>query len=188
MWRIRFGEAGFVVIRNPLPLVYCDRVEDSERDWYFASANNALVRQDPSADEIVWLPAYGHGNWPALAATDAANAAIWRELGFEVRIGRGLRPARGKSRRPALRRQCAEPRGMNAPNDLHRQIYRQAALDRLASPERLDRPGRLVGGLGWPALALLVAAICAALVWVATARAPVRIACARHCASRTAGS
>jgi HlyD family secretion protein len=64
---------------------------------------------------------------------------------------------------------------MNAPQSEHRQIYRQAALDRLGSPERLDRPGRLVGGMGWQALALLVAAMCAALVWVATASAPIRI-------------
>jgi hypothetical protein len=86
------GEAGFNVIRNPLPLVYCDRIEDRERDWYFASANNAVVQGGGGADAIVWLPAYGNGNWPALAATDAANADIWRGLGFEVRMVEGCGP------------------------------------------------------------------------------------------------
>lgn len=64
---------------------------------------------------------------------------------------------------------------MSVHQEDRRQIYRQAALDRLGSPERLDRPVRLVGAMGWQALALLVAVICAALVWVAAARAPIRI-------------
>lgn len=77
--------AGFAVTRNPLPLVFCDRVEDRERDLYFASANNAMVQTSDDAGRIVWLPAYRNGNWPQLEATDAANAEIWRALGFEVR-------------------------------------------------------------------------------------------------------
>jgi hypothetical protein len=42
-----------------------------------------------------------------------------------------------------------------------RQIYRQAALDRLASPEQLDRPYKLVGSLGWLLLLGLFAVILA---------------------------
>lgn len=75
----------FDVIRNPLPMVYCDQPERRLREWYFASSNNALVQDCADGERIVLLPAYGHGNWPELAATDEANAALWRELGFDVR-------------------------------------------------------------------------------------------------------
>ena len=70
---------GFQVLRNPLPLVHADDLDRRLRSWYFASANNALV-----SDGIVYLPTYGHGSWPELAATDEANGQIWTELGFEV--------------------------------------------------------------------------------------------------------
>ena len=74
--------AGLEVIRNPLPLVYMDDEARRERFWYFATANNALVQN--AATKQVWLPTYGHGNWPELQATDRANVKLWTDLGFEV--------------------------------------------------------------------------------------------------------
>jgi hypothetical protein len=76
---------GFDVIRNPLPLVYMDDTQRRERIWYFATSNNALVQNSKDKGKIVWLPTYGHGNWTELIATDNANVAIWKDLGYEVR-------------------------------------------------------------------------------------------------------
>ncbi|NEX19727.1 NHLP bacteriocin system secretion protein [Thiorhodococcus mannitoliphagus] len=56
-----------------------------------------------------------------------------------------------------------------------RQIFRQAALDRLASSEHLDQPMRLVGGAGWLVLLALGVAILGAILWSATATAPVKV-------------
>ncbi len=55
-------------------------------------------------------------------------------------------------------------------------IYRQAALDRLASPERLDVPPRLVGKPSWLLLATFAVAIVAALAWAIATQAPVKVA------------
>ncbi len=76
---------GFSVIRNPLPLTYCDLLEKRERHWYFSSSNNVIVQDCDTSGRIVWLPTYGHGNWPQLTITDDANILIWKDLGFEVR-------------------------------------------------------------------------------------------------------
>jgi HlyD family secretion protein len=46
-----------------------------------------------------------------------------------------------------------------------RKLFRQAALDRLASPERLDELMKVTSPLGWVALVALGAAILAAVVW-----------------------
>jgi hypothetical protein len=70
---------GFDVLRNPLPLVYADDTDRNERWWYFATANNALI-----GDGVVYLPTYGHGAWPELAATDEANGRLWATLGYDV--------------------------------------------------------------------------------------------------------
>jgi hypothetical protein len=75
---------GFQVIRNPLPLVYVDDPESKERMWYFATANNALVQLGGQAENHVWLPTYGHGNWVTLQKTDQMNREIWESLGFSV--------------------------------------------------------------------------------------------------------
>ncbi|NEV64967.1 NHLP bacteriocin system secretion protein [Thiorhodococcus minor] len=56
-----------------------------------------------------------------------------------------------------------------------RQIFRQAALDRLASSEHLDQPMRLVGGVGWLVLLALGATMLAAILWSASATAPVKV-------------
>lgn len=60
--------------------------------------------------------------------------------------------------------------GMAAP------IFRQAALDRLASPERLDAPLHLVGRARWLILGGIAAAIVAALLWAVLTQAPVTVA------------
>jgi hypothetical protein len=81
----QLADAGFAVLRNPLPLVYVDDVASRTRYWYFATANNALVEID-EVRRRVWLPAYGFGAWPELRATDAANVAAWTDLGFEASL------------------------------------------------------------------------------------------------------
>jgi len=81
---VQLDAAGFDVIRNPLPLVFQDNHISKARQWYFASANNALVEIDGPL-KTVWLPTYGYGCWDVLEATDRTNEEIWRELGFSVR-------------------------------------------------------------------------------------------------------
>lgn len=61
---------------------------------------------------------------------------------------------------------------------MSRQIFRQAALDRLASPEQLDRPSRLVRPRGWIAFGVLAAAILGASGWAVLSRAPIKVAAA----------
>jgi HlyD family secretion protein len=56
-----------------------------------------------------------------------------------------------------------------------RQIFRQAALDRLASPEQVDRPLRVVGGLGWLALGAFLMGLAGFLIWVVSAQAPIKV-------------
>ncbi|MEM7240359.1 MAG: NHLP bacteriocin system secretion protein, partial [Pseudomonadota bacterium] len=56
-----------------------------------------------------------------------------------------------------------------------KQIFRQAALDRLASPEKLDAPTRLVGAPGWTILLAFVAAIGFGAYWALTTKAPVSV-------------
>lgn len=75
---------GFAVHRNPLPLVYLDDERTRQRRWYFATSNNALVETSPRGGGIAYLPTYGHGSWPSLAATDRANRALWEQLGFST--------------------------------------------------------------------------------------------------------
>jgi len=80
----QLDDAGFCVVRNPLPLVFQDDHINKTRHWYFASANNALVEID-GAQKTVWLPTYGHGHWSALELTDRINEKVWQQLGFETR-------------------------------------------------------------------------------------------------------
>ena len=54
-------------------------------------------------------------------------------------------------------------------------IFRQSALDRLANPERLDAPLRLVPRSGWLLLATIAAMLIAALVWALVTRIPVPV-------------
>lgn len=77
-------EQGFEVHRNPLPLVYADDEERRLRRWYFATSNNALVHRPKDGRPTVFLPTYGHGAFPELAATDAANEELWKGLGYDV--------------------------------------------------------------------------------------------------------
>jgi hypothetical protein len=103
---------GYAVIRNPLPLTYYSEMRpvadfnvpnDPElfaiyneltsaglaqvelRSWYFATANNALVQNDP-ADKRVWMPTYGHGAHAYLQASDRDNQKIWEALGYQVEL------------------------------------------------------------------------------------------------------
>ncbi|HYD13262.1 MAG TPA: NHLP bacteriocin system secretion protein [Allosphingosinicella sp.] len=54
-------------------------------------------------------------------------------------------------------------------------IYRKAALDRMASPERLDAPLTLVGRPSWLLLGAFAVAILTAIVWASVTRAPVKV-------------
>jgi HlyD family secretion protein len=54
-------------------------------------------------------------------------------------------------------------------------IFRQAALERMANPERLDSPLRLVSRSHWLLLGALALAILAALTWAALTQAPVKL-------------
>ncbi|MBL0768536.1 NHLP bacteriocin system secretion protein [Sphingopyxis sp. XHP0097] len=54
-------------------------------------------------------------------------------------------------------------------------IYRQSALDRMASPERLDAPLTLVSRPSWILLGAFAVALVAALVWASVTRAPVTV-------------
>jgi len=87
----KLQQIGFTVIRNPLPLIYQDDPRDKVRQWYFATANNALVQIDGSSKKV-WLPSYGYGAWQELSATDDANRKIWRDLGFEVEMLEDFHP------------------------------------------------------------------------------------------------
>lgn len=84
----QLAEQGFDVHRNPLPLVYADDEQRRLRRWYFATSNNALVHRPKDGAATVFLPTYGHGAFPELEATDAANENLWRSLGYDVvRLG-----------------------------------------------------------------------------------------------------
>ena len=54
-------------------------------------------------------------------------------------------------------------------------IFRKEALDRLANPERLDTPLRLVAPAHWILLAGFVGLVVAALIWAGATLAPVKI-------------
>lgn len=75
---------GFTVIRNPLPMIYKDDIEERQRIWYYASSNNVLVQKTAQKVNAVWVPQYGHDHWPELSKTDACNTEIWEKLGFQV--------------------------------------------------------------------------------------------------------
>ncbi|MEM8791742.1 MAG: NHLP bacteriocin system secretion protein [Pseudomonadota bacterium] len=59
---------------------------------------------------------------------------------------------------------------------MSKKIFRQAALDRLASPEKLDVPSRLVGAPGWIVLFGFMASIGFGVFWALTTKAPVHVA------------
>ena len=70
---------GAVVVRNPQPLAWVDRPDRQFRRWFHLPVNNVLIHGDS-----VLLPCFTNEHWPELAALDAANADLWRGLGFEV--------------------------------------------------------------------------------------------------------
>ena len=60
-------------------------------------------------------------------------------------------------------------------------IYRQSALDRMASPERLDAPLKLVGRPSWLLLGAFAVAILFGLGWAALTQAPVKVGARGKC-------
>ncbi|MEM9098070.1 MAG: NHLP bacteriocin system secretion protein [Pseudomonadota bacterium] len=59
---------------------------------------------------------------------------------------------------------------------MSKKIFRQAALDRLASPEKLDAPTRLVGSSGWLVLLGFLVSIGFGAYWALVTKAPVHVA------------
>jgi hypothetical protein len=76
--------AGAEVIRNPLPLIWMDEPEKRHRTWFHLPANNVLVEDCGRGRSRVFLPCFAQDHWQELERIDAANAAIWEDLGFEV--------------------------------------------------------------------------------------------------------
>ena len=54
-------------------------------------------------------------------------------------------------------------------------IFRKAALERMASPERMDRPTHLVGPTGWLILLCFITLVGFGTVWAAQTMAPVKV-------------
>ena len=59
--------------------------------------------------------------------------------------------------------------------EMAKQIFRKAALERMASPERTDHPTRLVGASGWLLLLSFLIALGAGAAWALQTKAPVKI-------------
>ena len=64
-------------------------------------------------------------------------------------------------------------------------IYRKAALDRMASPERLDAPLKLVGRPAWLLFAAFAIGIAGAIAWAAITQAPVKVGASGILINRT---
>lgn len=56
-----------------------------------------------------------------------------------------------------------------------REIFRKAALERMASPERVDRPTQLVGASGWLILICFIATVLFGVIWAGQTMAPVKV-------------
>src|SRR5262245_54695891 len=55
-------------------------------------------------------------------------------------------------------------------------IFREAALERLSTPDRLDQGLTIVGSAGWIGLGALVALIVGGASWAMTIRVPITVA------------
>ena len=55
-------------------------------------------------------------------------------------------------------------------------IFREAALERLSTPDRLDQGLTIVGSAGWIALGALVALIVGGTIWSLSIRVPITVA------------
>lgn len=64
-------------------------------------------------------------------------------------------------------------------------IYRKTALDRMASPERLDAPLKLVGRPSWLLLGAFAVAIASAIAWAVATQAPVKVGASGILINRT---
>ncbi len=76
---------GFEVIRNPMAFIYMDRSDQATRIWLHATSNNVLVQECRALGNVVWLPQFGHDNWPELQTIDAYNRQLWESFGYETR-------------------------------------------------------------------------------------------------------
>lgn len=84
--------AGWRVERCPLPLVAVDDPVRRRRRRIFASPLNALVEDGGPGRRRIWIPELGVLAGTDLRAVDAAAAALWRRLGYEVLAVPGLGP------------------------------------------------------------------------------------------------
>jgi hypothetical protein len=85
---------GFEVTRNPMPYLSHLDVAKKERNWFYATSNNALVEVFDHLEKHprgrVWLPVYEQMSSNVdvapekLHAVDEANRELWERLGFEV--------------------------------------------------------------------------------------------------------
>lgn len=82
----RLSADGAEVIRNPQPLIWFDDPESRTRSWLHLPVNNVIAEDGGPGRRTVWLPSFAQDHWRPLQAIDRANAAIWRDLGFDVRL------------------------------------------------------------------------------------------------------
>ena len=54
-------------------------------------------------------------------------------------------------------------------------IFREAALERLSTPDRLDQGLTIVGSSGWIGLGALVALIVGGILWAMVIRVPITV-------------
>lgn len=85
-------DAGADVIRNPLPLIWKDHLENRHRTWFHLPVNNVLVEDLGPGGRTVWLPGFASPAWSELAEIDNQNAAIWSMLGYSVIRIPGMMP------------------------------------------------------------------------------------------------
>lgn len=72
---------GFVVLRNPFPLV---RKHIDEGPYYPCLYNNAIV-EITGKKKRVWLPTFAHDKWKSILIDfEKDNIDLWQSLGFEV--------------------------------------------------------------------------------------------------------
>ena len=56
-----------------------------------------------------------------------------------------------------------------------RDIFRKSAMDRMSSPEQLDRLPRVIGPMGWISLIATMAIALVAMFWGFKARIPIKV-------------
>ncbi|MBL4614755.1 MAG: hypothetical protein JKY27_07775 [Magnetovibrio sp.] len=59
---------------------------------------------------------------------------------------------------------------------MSKQIFRQAAVDRLSTPENLDQAIRVTSPMGWFAAVVFIGFVCGGLVWGVVGSVPIKVA------------